>query len=144
MHGLDHRGAGVRRLEHREAWIGGERGTDRLGPAGVLERHLQCRRLDLVLGVVPTMTVRGEDPDHAVNSGLEHLFQVLLPAQRPLQLARRRLRQRARLHEHHVTWRQPAHVERAVVDGLAHGVQVDRIAVRRLTSATTTTLSLPL
>ena len=63
VHGLDHRGAGVRRLEHLEALVGRQGGTDHLGAAGMLERHLQCRRLDLVLGVVPTMTVRGKDPD---------------------------------------------------------------------------------
>ena len=44
------------------------------------------------------------------------------------------------LHQHHVAWRQAAHVERAVVDRVAHGCRASSVR----TSATTTTLSLPL
>ncbi len=68
MDGFDHCGAGVRRLEHVEALVGHQGGADRLGPPGVFERHLQCRGLDLVIGVMPAMSVRGEDPDHAATS----------------------------------------------------------------------------
>ena len=61
--GFDRRGAGDRRLVDREPGVAGQRGADRFGPARVLERRLQSRRLDLVLGVVGPVTVRGEHRD---------------------------------------------------------------------------------
>ena len=124
VHGLDRR-----RCPHAvgstiaNAASAAERGADRLGPAGVLERRLQPRRSISCSGSWQPVARRDVDDLHrrtrAQLAQLELLVEVLLAALGPLQLARRRLRQRARLDQHHVARRQPAHLERAVVDRVA-------------------------
>ena len=62
--GLDRPGAGRSRLGDHEPVVGSQRGPDDVGPAGVLERRLEPRRLQLVLGVVQPLALGGEDPHH--------------------------------------------------------------------------------
>jgi hypothetical protein len=56
------------RFRDLERAVGHQRDPDRLGPARVLERRLQPRRLDLVLGVVELVPGRGEDPHASASS----------------------------------------------------------------------------
>ena len=59
----------------------------------------------------------------------ERLVEVLLAARSALQLARRGLRQRARRDQHHVAWRDAAHLERAVVDLAADRLELRPVVV---------------
>ncbi len=71
------------RLGDVEPAGGIERGADHVGPVRTLERRLEPRRLDLVLGVVAPVPFRREDPHASESSSSRycsrHLARCSLP-----------------------------------------------------------------